>query len=33
VVDHHHLTLVFDGVDDRPGLIGSGSSRNGAFHG
>ena len=31
VVDHHHLAPVFDGVDDRPGLIGSGTSRNGAL--
>jgi hypothetical protein len=31
VVDHHHLTLVFDGVHDCPGLIGSGASRNRAL--
>ena len=33
VVDHHYLTPVFDGVDDRLGLIHAGASRNGAFHG
>ncbi len=33
VVDHDHLTPVFDGVDDCPGFIDAGASGNGAFHG
>jgi hypothetical protein len=33
VAEHHHLTPVFDSIHDGPGLIGSGASRNSAFHG
>jgi hypothetical protein len=33
MVDHDYLTPLFDGVDDGPGLIDAGASRNGAFHG
>ena len=29
VVDHDYLTPLFDGVDDRPGLIDAGASRSG----
>jgi len=33
VVDHHHLTPVFDRMDDCPSFIGTGASLNGTFHG
>jgi hypothetical protein len=33
VVDHNHLTLVFDRMDDCPNFIGAGASLNGTFHG